>query len=266
MGVVKTVPSLRRGPSQPSAGRPRARAVLPAGQDEGTREHIATIVGQDGPITVASLAERLQLTTVAVRRHLDLMQADGLVEARDEVPVKRGRGRPAKAYVLTGRGHQQSPSGSSDLATEALQFLAEHAGPQAVQAFAEQRAAAMEARLRPIIDRAGDDPEARVAALAAALRVEGYAATTRPVAQGTAAEAVQLCQGHCPIHHVAATFPDFCEAEVAAFARLIGTDVRRLATLAQGDHVCTTHIPIGPPEQRRRTQTIVRSTRQEESQ
>jgi hypothetical protein len=41
---------------------------------------------------------------------------------------------------------------------------------------------------------------------------------------------------------VAAEFPQLCEAEVEAFARLLGTPVRRLATIAHGDGVCTTHV------------------------
>ena len=54
---------------------------------------------------------------------------------------------------------------------------------------------------------------------------------------------VQLCQGHCPVQHVAAEFPEFCDAETEAFSELLGVHVQRLATLAQGDHVCTTFVP-----------------------
>lgn len=241
MGVVKT------------SAATKGRASAPRTADEGTRDHIARIVGQDGPITVALLAERLQLTTAAVRRHLDLMSADGLVDAREVAHSRRGPGRPARAYVLTERGQSQLAAEYDDLATQALSYLAEVAGPGAVRAFADSRADAMVTRLRPVVARAGDDAQGRVGALAAALRVEGYAASTRPVAQGTPAEAVQLCQGHCPVQHVAAAFPELCEAETRAFAQLLGVDVRRLATLAHGDHVCTTHIPVGPPENRRRT-------------
>ncbi len=53
----------------------------------------------------------------------------------------------------------------------------------------------------------------------------------------------QLCQGHCPVQHVAAAFPQLCEAETEVFARLLGGHVQRLATLAHGEHVCTTYVP-----------------------
>jgi predicted ArsR family transcriptional regulator len=60
---------------------------------------------------------------------------------------------------------------------------------------------------------------------------------------------VQVCQGHCPVQDVAAAYPQLCEAETRAFARLLGVHVQRLATLPTGGHVCTTNVPtsIRPP-------------------
>jgi hypothetical protein len=52
----------------------------------------------------------------------------------------------------------------------------------------------------------------------------------------------QLCQHHCPVAHVAAEYPQLCEAETEAFARLLGTPVQRLATISRGDGICTTHV------------------------
>jgi predicted ArsR family transcriptional regulator len=72
------------------------------------------------------------------------------------------------------------------------------------------------------------------------LTSDGYAASVRGGAQATG---VQLCQGHCPVQHVAREFPELCEAETDVFSRLLGVHVQRLATLAHGDHVCTTHVP-----------------------
>jgi predicted ArsR family transcriptional regulator len=53
----------------------------------------------------------------------------------------------------------------------------------------------------------------------------------------------ELCQHHCPIAHVAAEFPQLCEAETEALSKVLGTHVQRLATIAHGDGVCTTFIP-----------------------
>ena len=79
-------------------------------------------------------------------------------------------------------------------------------------------------------------------ALAEALSADGYAASAGPApAIGTTA-GEQICQHHCPVAHVAAEFPQLCEAETEAFGRLLGTPVQRLATIAHGDGICTTHV------------------------
>ena len=76
--------------------------------------------------------------------------------------------------------------------------------------------------------------------LADALSKNGYAAQIEPL-EGAA---VQLCQHHCPVVDAAREFPALCEAETAALGKALGRHVTRLATLAQGDEVCTTVIPL----------------------
>ena len=70
--------------------------------DAPTRERVARTILELGPSTAAALAERLDLTPAAVRRHLDHMLAEGAVEAREpRVYGTRGRGRPAKVFAIT---------------------------------------------------------------------------------------------------------------------------------------------------------------------
>jgi predicted ArsR family transcriptional regulator len=209
-----------------------------------TRTRLRTAVAELGPVTAGALADRLGLTSAAVRRHLDAMTAEGTVETREPNPAqRRGRGRPAREYVVSSAGHEGLPAGYDDLALSALAYLAEVQGPAAVQEFAERRLAGLEERLGVAVAAAGTGTEARVAALAAALTGQGYAASARPVGRGTATEGTQLCQGHCPVRRAAEAFPELCEAEAKVFERVLGTRVQRLATLARGDHVCTTHVP-----------------------
>ena len=54
---------------------------------------------------------------------------------------------------------------------------------------------------------------------------------------------------------MAAEFPQLCEAETEAFGRLLGTPVQRLATIAHGDGICTTHVtaPVAPVQTRTTT-------------
>lgn len=222
---------------------PAAGSALP-GSLGATRERVARSILENGPSTAAALADRLRLTSAAVRRHLDALLAEGTIEAREVRPRgQRGRGRPAKVFALTDAGRDAFFQAYDDLAASALRFLADQGGEAAVAAFARTRVGELEERYRPAV---GAAPAAeRVRVLAEALTADGYAATARRAPSG---RGEQLCQHHCPVAHVAEQFPQLCEAETEVFARLLGTHVQRLATIAHGDGVCTTHIPLAAPD------------------
>src|SRR5580704_12628669 len=232
------------------AQSPQARAhEARAGSERSTRARIARLILENGPVTAAGLSTRLNLTPAAVRRHLDNLLADGLIETRTaRRPANRGRGRPAKLFAITDVGRSAFEHAYDDLATSALRFLAEAAGPDAVAEFARRQVADLERRYGPVVQ--GAPAAGRVAALAEALSADGYAASASGApSPGTSADpgpgagrGEQLCQHHCPVAHVAAEFPQLCEAETEAFARLLGTPVQRLATIAHGDGICTTHV------------------------
>ena len=194
----------------------------------------------DGPSTAAALAERLDLTPAAVRRHLDHLVEDGTLQPRDQkVYGARGRGRPARVFALTEAGRDAFDQQYDDLATEALRFLAETAGEEAVVEFARRRVAFIERDYQRLV---ADQPDLTPAeALARVLTDEGYAASVKKLP--VTAVGQQLCQQHCPVAHVAQEFPQLCEAETEAIGRVLGTHVQRLATIAHGDGVCTTCIP-----------------------
>ncbi|MDA0567645.1 winged helix-turn-helix transcriptional regulator [Streptomonospora sp. S1-112] len=220
-------------------GAPRPSAGPERGAEQGTRARVARLILEHGPITATTLGERLGLTPAAIRRHLDNLMSEGMVEAREHRSRgRRGRGRPARVFVITEAGRDAFVHGYDDLAASALRFLAEKAGPQAVAEFARRQVADLERRYRPLL--AEVPPQQRVRLLAEALSNDGYAASAGEAPAPGGGD--QLCQHHCPVAHVATEFPELCEAEVEVFARLLGTPVRRLATIAHGDGVCTTHV------------------------
>ena len=220
-----------------SVGEFTAAAERSAVDDAPTRERVATSILENGPSTAAARADRLDLTPAAVRRHLDHLVAEGALEAREpRVYGSRGRGRPAKVFVLTDSGRDTFLQAYDDLAASALRYLRETGGDEAVLEFARRRTAELEERYHDVL--AATEPSRRAEVLAEALSEDGYAASVRSAPVGD-----QLCQHHCPVAHVAAEFPQLCEAETEVFARLLGRHVQRLATIAHGDGVCTTNIP-----------------------
>jgi predicted ArsR family transcriptional regulator len=169
-----------------------------------TRGQVARLILELGPSTAATLGGRLGLTPAAIRRHLDNLIAEGLIETRTARTYgNRGRGRPAKVFVITDAGRSAFEHAYDDLATSALRFLAETAGPDAIADFARRQVADLERRYAPAL--AGGELTTRVQALAEALSADGYAASAGPApaigglaaGAGESAAGEQLCQHHC---------------------------------------------------------------------
>jgi len=203
-----------------------------------TRETVVHLLLADGPLTAVALAERIGLSPAAIRRHLDQLLAEGAIIGREaNTQGRRGRGRPARAYLLTDLGRTRLPHAYDSLAVQSLEFLAETTGPEAVTAFARRRAQGLVAGVRQELEDAADVP-AKVEVLARAMTGAGFAASVRQVGVGE-----EICQHHCPVAHVATRFPQLCEEEMTVITEALGTYAQRLATIARGDSFCTTFIP-----------------------
>jgi len=237
-GVVKT---LQRHPGATTvvvAGRAlRDHSGESDRTEGGTRAAVIRLL-LDRPAAATEIAERLGISAAGVRRHLDALADEGAVTTREcRSSGPRGRGRPAREYLLTDAGRSKLPHAYDAIAVEALEFLDSIAGEDAVLAFARRRAEALLDSHRAALAEAADAP-ARIDILAGALTDAGFSATVAEVGVGR-----QLCQHHCPVAHVAAKFPQLCQAELEVFSDAIGSYSQRLATIANGDSFCTTFIP-----------------------
>ena len=215
-------------------------------ESTGGREGVARSLLVDGPATAAELAQRLNITAAGVRKHLDALEETGDVLAGDRPAFgpARGprRGRPARIYSLTERGRARFEQSYDDLAVSAMRFLRQ-VQPSALEEFAQRRATELEKRYEPHLTGL-TDPQQRAQRLAELLSADGYAAS---VEEGPTS-VMQVCQHNCPVSQAAHEFPQLCDAEAAAFARLLGTNVTRLATIAHGDGVCTCLVSPSAPQ------------------
>ncbi|MGA9869623.1 MAG: metalloregulator ArsR/SmtB family transcription factor [Rhodococcus sp. (in: high G+C Gram-positive bacteria)] len=223
-------------PSQASA----AAVHSGAGHEGRTRRAVVTLLLEEGPITASEIGSRLGLSAAGVRRHLDALIDNGEARVAPATALRqRGRGRPAKHFQLTSVGRNRLGHTYDDLAGAAMRQLRRIGGDAAIETFARQRVDAIVADVEPADGDRPADVEKAADRIADAFTAAGFAASTRLVGNG-----VQICQHHCPVSHVASEFPELCDAERAAFAELLGTHVQRLATIANGDCACTTHVPL----------------------
>lgn len=229
--------------------------------DHDTRHRIMLHVLRHGPISATDIAEEFGLTAAGVRRHLDNIVADGHAEI-ETVSRSGQRGRPAKMFRLTDAGRRHFGHDYDTLALLALRALKQTGGDAAVENFAAQRihqlledldvdqvhqletnnsgdATSSTATTRAESSDEEDDVVGKARAIADALTDRGYAATVDNSAGG-----VQICRHHCPIQDVAQEFPELCAAEHRVVAELLGQHTQPLATIADGNGICTTHIPL----------------------
>src|SRR6516225_12019033 len=140
-----------------SPGSAIGSAIGSAVTERGTRGQVARLILELGPSTAATLGGRLGLTPAAIRRHLDNLIAEGMVETRTARTYgNRGRGRPAKLFVITDAGRSAFEHAYDGLATSALRFIAQTSGPEAVAEFARRQVSELERRYEPVMARASD--------------------------------------------------------------------------------------------------------------
>ena len=216
------------------------RRVDMAPVETDTRRRILLYVLRHGPVSATTISEAFGLSAAGVRRHLDNIVADGLAEAVD-APRSGQRGRPAKLFRLTDAGRAQFGHDYDTLALLALRALKNSGGEEAVEDFAAQRINDLLGDIPELDGDYADDRDVKAQAknIAEALTNRGYAATVSHAAGG-----VQICRHHCPIQDVAEEFPELCAAEHWVVAELLGQHTQPLATIADGNGICTTHIPL----------------------
>jgi predicted ArsR family transcriptional regulator len=193
------------------------------------------------PGTAAELAAELGLSAVAVRRHLQVLERDGLVDA--QTVRREGPGRPSARYALTARARQLFPDRSADLANELLDYLADVHGRAALTAFLRWRQARHGARYAAHLA-AASGPVERADLLARLLSEDGFAADVAPIQTPSGATVLQLRQEHCAIAEVAEEHPEMCAYEAALFQQVLGASLSRKSTIAGGAGACVCHITM----------------------
>lgn len=255
-----------RGAESPPSPEKGGPAPAAEGQSETfreaestTRQRVLQLVVEEGPISAAALGRELKLTAAAVRRHLDAMTEQGILEVKNVTTRRRGAGRPSRRYVVSERGQRSLGDDYLGLVQTALSMLQSASAPSAedslvaeptaetARGLAREYFAGFEQRWERQLEGVSD-LDARTDKLSQLFAEDGFAGFTRLVGRDNpllAMQSTQLCQGHCPIREIAAAHPVFCEEETDMISRLLDVDVRRLSTQAAGAHVCTTHVPVG---------------------
>lgn len=203
-----------------------------------TRARVVELV-HARPRTVSELAAALELSDVAVRRHVRELVDDGLLEGHLERRSRRGR--PGTRYALTERGERLFPDRSAALAGELLEFLET---ADELDRFLSWRRQRQRERYAQALEPVPDDVEWRAQALADELTADGYQAGVERTTDERGRTVLRLVQQHCAIRGLAEQRPELCGAEERLFGDLLGAGVIRRETQAGGATACVCDIPV----------------------
>ena len=199
------------------------------GEGRRTKDRLLLLLKTRGPMTTKRLAEALEISVPATRRHLSSL-ADA-VEAEQESGAV---GRPAQRWRLTDAAQGRFPDTHSELTVQLLATLERTLGPDALDAVITERARETEASYlaatRTLKSLAG-----RLRRLTELRSEEGYMAELKKTDDGWL-----LLENHCPICAAASACQGFCRSELELFRKVLGpeAEVERVEYLLDGGHRC----------------------------
>lgn len=196
---------------------------------ENTHQAVLFWLKRRSEMTVADLCEVLEVTSMAVRRHLSGLQQEGLVECR---LVRQNRGRPSYRYRLTPKAETLFPSAINNLAFEILDAVYEARGHQGVTEILQLRDQAMLKKLLPTVS--GLDLEKRIEQVVKFFSENGYMTEFKKLEDGN----YFIFQQHCAVHNLASKYRQICHLEFSLLERLLGVKTERKQYIMKDDPVC----------------------------
>lgn len=203
-----------------------------------TKQDILEHLLQRGQATALELAQTLDISPQAVRRHLKDLETEELIEYE---LVQAGMGRPQHAYRLSRKGRDRFPNNHGKFAVSLLDTMAQTLGKEQVNNILQKQwqQKALEYRDRIGSGKLGE----RVAKLVDLRRAEGYMAEWYPIeletAQNGNCSQFMFTEHNCAISDVAETFPSVCSHELEMFATVLpDCTVERTHWLINGQHRC----------------------------
>lgn len=207
-------------------------------QHPSTKQDILQYLLKQDKATAQALAETLEITPQAIRRHLKDLEEEGLIEYKS---MSGGMGRPQHIYQLSRKGRDRFPNRYGEFAVSLLDTLAETVGQEQVSNILQKQ---WERKAIEYRDRIGKGSlKQRVAKLVEMRQSEGYMAEWYLLESSelnhNAIDQFILKEHNCAISNVAESFPSVCGHELEMFAAVLpDCTVERTHWINDGEHQC----------------------------
>jgi DeoR family transcriptional regulator, suf operon transcriptional repressor len=213
-------------------------------QQSSTKHDILEYLLKHPQATAFELAETLDVTPQAIRRHLKDLEVENLIVYES---LQSGMGRPQHVYRLAQKGkerlrrttNENAGDNHGEFAVSLLDTLAETVGHDQVSSILKKQ---WERKAEVYRERLGDGSlSARVKTLVELRRAEGFMAECHVVEAKDSENSQRfiLMEHNCAISNVAESFPSVCGHELEMFAAVLpDCTVERTHWIINGEHRC----------------------------
>ena len=203
-----------------------------------TKEDILNYLLKHGQAKASELAQALEITPQATRRHLKDLETEDLIEYQSQ---QVGLGRPQHIYYLSKRGRDRFPNCYREFAVSFLNTLTETVGEQQVGEVLRKQ---WERKAEDYRQRIGNGTlKERINKLVKLRQEEGYMAEIHLFNPKNGYQSLKegyiLAEHHCAISEVAESYPTVCGHELEMFAEVLpDCTVERTNWINEGEHNC----------------------------
>ncbi len=209
-------------------------------KEQQTRQAILEYLKHHGPATVDELADWVDLNSVTVRHHLDILRREELIGD----PIVRRRstpGRPQYVYALTDKASAHFPKNYCDLAARLLEEVKASTPPDGVNALLDgvgQRLAAAAPKMSD-----GEPLAERLDRAVDFLNEHGYVANWQ-----RSGDRYLLHTCNCPYEALAKANPELCSMDLTLTSSLLAASVERVSRVLDGAGSCSYCVETAPAD------------------
>lgn len=199
-----------------------------------TKEQILALLKKNGSMTIMELANELNITEMAVRRHIQTLEREKLVCSDMK---KQTMGRPSKVYQLAEQGEDFFPKKYKEFSLELLRGLLEAGQEELLKDILQKWKSRQLEQYKHELK--NEDLQGRLARLLAIQERDGYMPQIEHKQEET-----HFKELNCPYVDLAKEFPQICQMEIEFIREFLGLqsiDVE--ASMSEGHSCCHYVIP-----------------------
>jgi predicted ArsR family transcriptional regulator len=198
---------------------------------QSTRQEILAILKEERQATVEDLAQRLELTPMTIRHHLNVLQAQNLV-ITSKVQRSKKVGRPRLVYTLTDAADELFPQNYGELARHLVSEVKQTLGKEEAEAILRRVAERVASEAPPRVE--GQEFEQRLAQVVDFMNELGFISRWEKAEDGFV-----ITNINCPYRHVSREHDLVCIMDTEILTNLLGVAPQRMSSMREGEPSCS---------------------------